>query len=274
MKPAVSWFSTVPAARSRKVPPPTSPSASRLSLASSTPEESRQPGALRAQAVRADAPVLHLVREAEPQAQKGIRAAFDSRGEVGQVRNPWGEHIDDAVYGARAIHGRARPAQHFDGAGLFVVGLEHLVQVAEADRPNGQIVFRDEECATATRAGQHRGADAAQALGAAAALDVDAGDLVQRLGLMFGAEFGERFTIDLRHAGRCGQRIARFAGGGDHDGDFRRRSLEVAWDVCCASSSAAFAPSGSIANRMRSMRMILWPIIATNVYPCHGDDEQ
>ena len=33
----------------------------------------------RAQAVRADAPVLHFVRDAEPQAHEGIRATFDAR---------------------------------------------------------------------------------------------------------------------------------------------------------------------------------------------------
>ena len=37
-----------------------------------------------------------------------------------------------------------------------------------------------------------------------------------------------------------------------------------------SSGSAALAPSGKSASTKMDMRMIWWPIIATNVYPCKG----
>ena len=167
---------------------------------------------------------------------------------VGQDPRPRGEHVDDAVHGAGAIHGRSRAAQHLDGAGLLVVDLEHLVEVAEADRPDGQIVFGDEECAAAARAGQHRRADAAQALCAAASLNVDAGDFVERLGLMFGARVRRALTVDARHAGRRSER-ARASRVAVTTTVSPATRPEVGSVAQLASSSAAFAPSGSIATR-------------------------
>src|SRR3954466_8536953 len=52
---------------------------------------------------------------------------------------------------------------------------------------------------------------------------------------------------------------------------------EVACACCVESateSAPAFATSGSSATKMRVMRMIGWPIIATNDYPCHGVEGQ
>ena len=50
------------------------------------------------------------------------------------------------------------------GAGLLVVELEHLVEIAEAGRADGQAVLRDEERAAGARAGEHGRADGAEAL--------------------------------------------------------------------------------------------------------------
>ena len=80
------------------------------------------------------------------------------------------------------------PRKHFDLAGLLVVELEHLVEIAEADRADRQAVFRHQERAAGAGAREHRRADGGQALGATAALDVDAGAAVERVRLMFGAD--------------------------------------------------------------------------------------
>jgi hypothetical protein len=135
----------------------------------------------------------------------------------GQVGDPRGEGIDDSVHGAGAEHGRAGTAQHFDGAGLFVIELEHFVDVAESDGADRQAVLGHEECPARPGARQHRRADRRQALRAAAPLDVDARDLVERFGLVLGTERLEVGAVDARHAGGSGECVARCAIGRHHD---------------------------------------------------------
>src|SRR5262245_45418915 len=126
--------------------------------------------------------------KSQTQPQEIIRAAFDTSRKARQVGHARREYIDDAVNGAGAVHGRTRPAQYLDGAGLLIVELEHLVEIAEPDRADWQVVFRDQEGAAGPGTGEHRRTDATQALGSAAALYVDAGNLVQCLGLVLRAE--------------------------------------------------------------------------------------
>ena len=52
---------------------------------------------------------------------------------------------------------------------------------------------------------------------AAAVLDVDAGDAIEDLGLVLGAEIGDVVGADARDAGGRVQRIARSRGGRDDD---------------------------------------------------------
>ncbi len=106
------------------------------------------------------------------------------------------------MHGAGPEHRRAWPAQHFDLPGLLVIELEHLIEIAEAHGPDRQAVFGDQEGSAGTGTGEHRRADCGQAFGAAATLDVDPGNAVEHVGLMFGAHVGDGLVVDARDAGR------------------------------------------------------------------------
>ena len=89
------------------------------------------------------------------------------------------------------MHGRARPAQHFDRLRLSGVHFEQFVDVAEAYGPQRKAIFQHQEGAAGTRAREHRRADRGEAFLAAAALDQHTGHAVQRFGRMGGIEAPE-----------------------------------------------------------------------------------
>jgi hypothetical protein len=57
------------------------------------------------------------------------------------------QDVDDAVHRVGSVQGAAGAADHFDRVGLFRVDLEHLVDVAEAGRPDRNAVLEEQECA-------------------------------------------------------------------------------------------------------------------------------
>src|SRR5207248_1191162 len=80
--------------------------------------------------------------------------------------------------------------------------LEHLVDVAESDRSDGQTILEHEESTARARAIENWRADRDQALLSTAALDIDARHPIQELGIVGGALEIDGLSIQPAEAAR------------------------------------------------------------------------
>ena len=126
---------------------------------------------------------------------------------VGVRRGRTAQKVDQPVLGVRAVAGAARTAHHLDAARNVVHRFHQRVDVGEARGAHRHAVFEIEERSGAGAAGQHGRANGRQVFGAAALLDAETGQAVQRLGRLHrqdetGLVAGNpRNIADMRRAG-------------------------------------------------------------------------
>ena len=120
------------------------------------------------------------------------------------------------MLGVRAIERAAGAAHHFDGACFLGDGFHQPVDVAKARRAQRHTVFEIEERARARAAGQHGRADGCQMFDAAALLDADARDLIEKFARLSGlGEIDDGFA-DFGDVAGVGGACLAIARGGHH----------------------------------------------------------
>ena len=146
-----------------------------------------------------------------------IRTRIDAAAQLRTIRRRRLQHVDGAVYGTGSVERVRRTTQYLDRVRLLGVDLEHLVDVAEPDRPDRHAVLEHEERAAGSRPGEHGRADRRQAFLATAALDQRARHAVQDLGVMGRADGGDGLGCHPGDARGAAERGFGTARGGDDD---------------------------------------------------------
>ena len=144
-------------------------------------------------------------RQDKLSAQVVVAAGLEAQADGRQVGRRGVQDVDDAVDRVRSVQGAARASQDLDCGRLLKIGLEQLVDVAEADRPQRYAVFQEQEGAAGTRAGQDRRAQGGQRFLAAAALDEGARRTVEQLGMVGRTGRGDFGRAQSRDAPGVGQ---------------------------------------------------------------------